>query len=33
MAMLRMLGQDVFSTYGPTADTGKKVVYAPALTE
>jgi len=33
MAMLRMLGRDVFSTYGPTADTGKKVVYAPALTE
>jgi len=27
MAMLRMLGRDVFSTYGPTADTGTKVVY------
>jgi len=33
MAMLRMLGRDVYSTYGPTADTEKKVVYAPALTE
>jgi uncharacterized damage-inducible protein DinB len=29
MAMLRMLGRDVFSTYGPTADTGKQVVYKP----
>jgi uncharacterized damage-inducible protein DinB len=33
MAMLRMLGRDVFSAYGPTADTGGKVVYAPALSE
>jgi uncharacterized damage-inducible protein DinB len=31
MAMLRMLGREVFSVYGPTADTGKEVVYAPAL--
>ena len=27
MAMLRMLGREVFSTYGPTADTGDRVVY------
>jgi len=27
MAMLRMLGRDVFSTYGPTADTGDRVIY------
>jgi hypothetical protein len=33
MAMLRMLGREVFSTYGPTADTGEKVIYAPALLE
>jgi uncharacterized damage-inducible protein DinB len=30
MAMLRMLGRDVYSNYGPTADTGKQVIYAPA---
>jgi uncharacterized damage-inducible protein DinB len=29
MAMLRMLGRDVFSNYGPTADTGEKVIYKP----
>ena len=29
MAMLRMLGREVFSVYGPTADTGKQVVYQP----
>jgi uncharacterized damage-inducible protein DinB len=29
MAMLRMLGRDVYSNYGPTADTGKQVIYAP----
>jgi uncharacterized damage-inducible protein DinB len=29
MAMLRMLGRDVFSNYGPTADTGKQVIYKP----
>jgi uncharacterized damage-inducible protein DinB len=29
MAMLRMLGRDVFSKYGPTADTGEKVIYKP----
>ena len=29
MAMLRMLGRDVYSNYGPTADTGEKVIYAP----
>lgn len=29
MAMLRMLGRDVFSNYGPTADTGNKVIYQP----
>lgn len=28
MAMLRMLNRDVFSNYGPTADTGEKVAYA-----
>jgi len=33
MAMLRMLGRDVYSNYGPTADTGKEVIYAPALSE
>jgi len=26
-ALLRMLGRDVFSTYGPTADTGERVIY------
>jgi uncharacterized damage-inducible protein DinB len=31
MAMLRMLGRDVYSNYGPTADTAKQVIYAPAL--
>jgi uncharacterized damage-inducible protein DinB len=29
MAMLRMLGRDVYSNYGPTADTGKQVIYKP----
>ncbi len=29
MAMLRMLGRDVYSSYGPTADTGERVIYAP----
>lgn len=29
MAMLRMLGREVYSSYGPTADTGKQVIYAP----
>ena len=29
MAMLRMLGREVFSVYGPTADTGTQVIYAP----
>jgi uncharacterized damage-inducible protein DinB len=33
MAMLRMLGRDVYSNYGPTADTGKEVIYAPVLKE
>lgn len=33
MAMLRMLGRDVYSNYGPTADTGKVVIYAPILHE
>jgi len=33
MAMLRMLRRDVYSNYGPTADTGKQVIYAPALSE
>jgi hypothetical protein len=28
MAMLRMLNREIYSTYGPTADTGDKVVYA-----
>jgi len=28
MAMLRMLNRDIHSNYGPTADTGEKVVYA-----
>ena len=28
MAMLRMLNHDLSSNYGPTADTGDKVVYA-----
>jgi len=28
MAMLRMLGREVYSTYGPTADTDGKVIYA-----
>jgi uncharacterized damage-inducible protein DinB len=26
-ALLRMLGRDVYSTYGPTADTAERVVY------
>jgi uncharacterized damage-inducible protein DinB len=25
--LLRMLGRDLFSTYGPTADTGDRVIY------
>jgi len=29
MAMLRMLGRDVYSNYGPTADTGGQVIYKP----
>lgn len=29
MALLRMLGRDVYSSYGPTADTGEQVIYAP----
>jgi uncharacterized damage-inducible protein DinB len=29
MAMLRMLGRQVHSVYGPTADTGKEIVYKP----
>ena len=29
MAMLRMLGRDVYSNYGPTADTGERVIYLP----
>ena len=29
MAMLRMLGRDVYSNYGPTTDTGKQVIYQP----
>jgi len=33
MAMLRMLGRDVYSNYGPTADTGNQVIYAPAPSE
>jgi uncharacterized damage-inducible protein DinB len=33
MAMLRMLGREVLSVYGPTADTGKQVIYAPQLSE
>jgi uncharacterized damage-inducible protein DinB len=33
MAMLRMLGRDVYSNYGPTADTGKQVIYARVLAE
>ena len=33
MAMLRMLGRDVYSNYGPTADTGQQVIYAPAPSE
>lgn len=28
MAMLRMLGRDVYSNYGPTADTQERVIYA-----
>jgi uncharacterized damage-inducible protein DinB len=28
MAMLRMLNREIHSNYGPTADTGDKVVYA-----
>lgn len=31
MAMLRMLGRDVYSNYGPTADTGGQVIYRPPL--
>jgi hypothetical protein len=31
MAMLRMLGREVYSVYGPTADTGKNVIYTPVL--
>jgi len=30
MAMLRMLGRDVYSNYGPTAYTGNQVVYKPS---
>ena len=30
-AMLRMLGREVYSVYGPTADTGKQVVYQPLV--
>ena len=30
MAMLRMLGRDVYSNYGPTADTGNQVIYKPS---
>jgi uncharacterized damage-inducible protein DinB len=26
-SLLRMLGRDLFSTYGPTADTGDRVIY------
>ena len=33
MAMLRMLGRELFSVYGPTADTGKEIIYAPALAD
>jgi len=33
MAMLRMLNREVYSVYGPTADTGKQIVYTPALSE
>jgi uncharacterized damage-inducible protein DinB len=33
MAMLRMLNREVYSVYGPTADTGKAIVYTPALSE
>jgi uncharacterized damage-inducible protein DinB len=33
MAMLRMLNREVFSVYGPTADTGKEIVYTPVLSE
>ncbi len=28
MALLRMLGRDLHSNYGPTADTGERVIYA-----
>jgi uncharacterized damage-inducible protein DinB len=28
-AMLRMLDREVYSVYGPTADTGKQVIYQP----
>jgi uncharacterized damage-inducible protein DinB len=28
LAMLRMLGRDLTSTYGPTADTGGQVIYS-----
>ena len=30
MAMLRMLNREVYSVYGPTADTGKAIVYKPS---
>jgi uncharacterized damage-inducible protein DinB len=30
MAMLRMLNREVYSVYGPTADTGKAIVYTPS---
>ena len=33
MAMLRMLAHDLHSNYGPTADTGKQVIYAPILSK
>jgi uncharacterized damage-inducible protein DinB len=29
MARLRMFGGDVYSNYGPTADTGNQVIYLP----
>jgi uncharacterized damage-inducible protein DinB len=31
MALLRMLNRDVYSNYGPTADTGGKVIYLDAF--
>jgi len=30
MAMLRMLNREVYSVYGPTADTGKAIEYKPS---